>query len=573
MSATTTQSLDLRRPLATTNASLLLAGFLILLALLWWVLRPDIPGIWYLAALKLQLAALAGLFLRGLRRRVFFGAPLSLHQSLSFEVVVQILQTLSPLLPRKAFEAEFIVRETGLPRDQALAWLRSRGASVWLIALGALSLAAWVYGIGWAAALLAAGAAGGLLYSLIALGWARGPDHGQAGPGVAPGRHAANLAMGALTWGIEGGLFIWALAGLLPLPLALLLYLGFTAIVELAPVPYALGIAELPALLGGLSGLGPTALAAMLVFHVARLWPLLPLGIIYLARYKLQVADFRDAGIIARIAHSQRPTGGWAFAGDTAIGDERLVSLVIPAYNEEQRLPAYLDDIRAYLDHCPRPAEVLVVDDGSRDGTAAYVRGVAAIDPRIRLIQQPMNQGKGKAVERGVFEARGRYVLFTDADGATPIAELDKLLAAVGERAEIAIGSRRLVSAETERERTGLRQLMGNVFYSVVNFLAVPGIRDTQCGFKLFRNDVARELFRDLNEAGWAFDVELLYRAQLFGYGIAEVPVNWHEVAGSKVNPLKDAIKMFLGIFRIRRRNAGLLRHAPGGPAAAAASH
>ena len=567
------QSLDIRRPLATTNAWLLLAGALIFMALLWWALNPEIPSLWYLAALKLQVAALVGLFLRGLRRRVFFGAPLSLHQSLSFEVVVQILQTLSPLLPRKAFEAEFIVRETGLPRDQAQAWLRSRGASVWLIALGALSLAAWVYGIGWASALLAAGAAGGLLYSLIALGWARGLDQGQANPGVAPGRHAANLAMGALTWGIEGGLFIWALAGLLPLPLALLLYLGFTAIVELAPVPYALGIAELPALLGGLSGLGPTALAALLVFHVARLWPLLPLGTIYLARYKLQVADFRDAGIIARIAHSQRPTGGWAFAGDSAIGDERLVSLVIPAYNEEQRLPAYLDDIRAYLDQCPRPAEVLVVDDGSRDGTAAYVRGVAATDPRIHLVQQPMNQGKGKAVERGVFEARGRYVLFTDADGATPIAELDKLLSAVGERAEIAIGSRRLVSAETERERTGLRQLMGNVFYSVVNFLAVPGIRDTQCGFKLFRTDVARELFRDLNEAGWAFDVELLYRAQLFGYGIAEVPVNWHEVAGSKVNPLKDAIKMFLAIFRIRRRNAGLLRHAPGGPAAVSTAH
>lgn len=570
----TPQSLAVQRPLATTNAWLLLAGTLLLMALLWWALRPEISGLWYLAALKVQFAALAGLFLRGLRRRVFFGAPLSLHQSLSFEVVVQILQTLSPLLPRKAFEAEFIVRETGLPRDQAQAWLRSRGASVWLIALGALSLVAWVYGIGWVGTVLVACVAGGFLYSLIVLrrGGQDRTSH-SGGAGVSPGRHSANLAMGALTWGIEGGLFVWALAGLLPLPLALVLYLGFTAIVELSPVPYALGIAEMPALLGGLSGFGPVALAALLVFHVARLWPLLPLGIIYLARYKLQVADFRDAGIISRIARSQRPTGGWAFAGDTAVGDERLVSLVIPAYNEEQRLPAYLNNIRAYLDQCPWPAEVLVVDDGSRDGTAAYVCGVAATDPRIRLVQQPMNQGKGKAVERGVFEARGRYVLFTDADGATPIAELDKLLAAVGERAEIAIGSRRQVSAEAERERTGLRQLMGNVFYSVVNFLAVPGIRDTQCGFKLFRTDVARELFRDLNEAGWAFDVELLYRAQLFGYGIAEVPVNWHEVAGSKVNPLKDAMKMFLAIFRIRRRNAGLLRHAPGGPAAVSTAH
>ncbi len=562
MSATPLR-LDDPRPLAATNAWLLLTGALILAGLLWWALEPEIPGVWYLATLKLQAAALAGLFLRGLRRRVFFGAPLSLHQSLSFEVVVQILQTLSPLLPRKAFEAEFIVRETGLPRELAQAWLRSRGASVWLMVLGALSLVCWVYGLPWVAALLALCAAGGFLYTLVALG------RGQGGLAVGPGRHAANLAMGALTWGVEGALFVWALAGLLPLPLALVLYIGFTGIVELAPVPYALGVAELPALAGAFAGLGSVALAALLIFHVTRLWPLLPLGVIYLARYKLQVADFRNAGIVGRIARSQRPAGGWAYAGD-APGDEGLVSLVIPAYNEAQRLPAYLDDIRAYLDLCPRPAEVLVVDDGSRDGTAAYVRGVAAADPRVRLVQQPTNQGKGRAVERGVFEARGRYVLFTDADGATPIAELDKLLAAVGERAEIAIGSRRLVSAEARRERTGLRQLMGSVFYSVVNFLAVPGIRDTQCGFKLFRTDVARELFRDLNESGWAFDVELLYRAQLFGYGIAEVPVNWHEVAGSKVNPLKDALRMFLAIFRIRRRNAGLLRHPLAGPAATA---
>lgn len=556
--------LDDRRPLASTNTMMLIAGALILAGLLWWVLKPEIPLGWYLAAIKLQLAAAAGLFLRGLRRRVFFGRRLSLHQSLSFEVVVQILQCVSPLLPRKAFEAEFIVRETALPRALAQAWIRSRGASLWLIAPAAVSLLFWLHGATGAAAVTGALAVGGFIYSL----WTLSREAGEAGPPVGFGRHAANVAMGALTWGLEGALFVWAVSGLLPVAEALLLYVSFTGIVEFSPVPYAVGVAELPALLGVFSGQGPTALGALLVFHVARLWPLLPLGVIYLARYKLQVADFQDAGIIGRITRSQRPTAGWTFAGQGADLDEQLVSLVIPAYNEEERLPAYLSDIRAYLDLSRRRAEVLVVNDGSRDGTADYVRGVAAVDPRIRLVEQPTNQGKGNAVKRGVLEARGRYVLFTDADGATPIEELDKLLAAIGERAEIAIGSRRLVSAEAERERTGLRDLMGKVFYSVVNFLAVPGIRDTQCGFKLFRTDVARELFRDLNESGWAFDVELLYRAQLFGYGIAEVPVNWHEVAGSKVNPMKDALKMFLAIFRIRRRNAGLLRHAPSGPAA-----
>ena len=101
---------------------------------------------------------------------------------------------------------------------------------------------------------------------------------------------------------------------------------------------------------------------------------------------------------------------------------------------------------------------------------------------------------------------------------------------------------------------------MGQTFYAFVNFFAVPGISDTQCGFKLFRRDCARELFTGLNESGWAFDVEVLYRAQLTGYGIAEVPVNWHEVEGSKVNPVRDAIRMFLAVFRIRRNNAGFLR-------------
>jgi dolichyl-phosphate beta-glucosyltransferase len=101
---------------------------------------------------------------------------------------------------------------------------------------------------------------------------------------------------------------------------------------------------------------------------------------------------------------------------------------------------------------------------------------------------------------------------------------------------------------------------MGQAFYAFVNFFAVPGISDTQCGFKLFRRDCARELFTGLNESGWAFDVEVLYRAQLTGYGIAEIPVNWHEVEGSKVNPVRDAIRMFLAVFRIRRNNAGFLR-------------
>jgi len=547
------------RPLGLSHAVLFLIGVLVLLAVAWAVFHPEIPGIWYGAALKWLLAALVGLFLRGLRRRIFFGRVFSLHQSLSFEIIVQLQHWLSPLLPRRAFESEFLVRETSLPHSLMHAWIQSRTAAIWVMVAMALAGLLWVseyHRLAW----LALG--GALILLGVGIHAFRGAIKGVA-TGVTLGRHLASTLAGLMTWGVEGALFAWAAQDILPLPQALMLYLLFTGLVEFSFLPFALGIAELPALLGLLTDNAPAAFVALLLFHIARLLPFLPLGLLYLSRYKLELADLQNAGIIARLAQSQRPTGGWP---EAPVAAERPgVSIVIPAYNEEQRLPAYLTEVRTYLDRGDLQIEVLVVDDGSKDGTAAYVRGIEAVDPRVRLVQQPYNQGKGNAVRRGVLEARGQYVLFTDADGATPIMELDKLLPAVGRNAEIAIGSRRLIAADAERERTGLRELMGRVFYSFVNFLAVPGVRDTQCGFKLFRTDVARELFHDLNESGWAFDVELLYRAQLFGYGIAEVAVNWHEVAGSKINPLRDAIKMFLAIFRIRRRNAGLLRHVPRG--------
>ena len=153
--------------------------------------------------------------------------------------------------------------------------------------------------------------------------------------------------------------------------------------------------------------------------------------------------------------------------------------------------------------------------------------------------------------------ARGRYVLIADADGATPIRELEALRHAVADGTEIAIGSRVAPRAGRVRERAALRALIGKVFYGLVNFLAVPGIGDTQCGFKLLRRDVARALFRELGEFGWAFDVEILYRAQLAGFRVAEVAVEWHEIAGSKLRPMRDASRMLVSLFRIRARNAG----------------
>ena len=542
------------RSLVSPNLALLLCGAGGLLVVSWFILQPSIDAHWYQTAALLQLAALAGLALRGLRRKTFFGGALSLHQSLSFEVVTQLLQAVSPLMPRRAFETEFMTRETALPADQTGAWMRSRKAAMPFIMLASCVALLLLQGLYSQAAVLALLAAAALLYSF------RGMRHLPVGTGSGGlSRHLRSTLAGLSIWGVEAALFVFATQAVLPHDEALLLYLLFTGIMEFSFVPLALGIAESAALVGLLYGNAPTALACIGLFHAARLLPLLPLGTLYLARYKLRFLDLLDSGLITRLVQTQRPAQGWSYSASDDPGAPRL-SIIIPAYNEVERLPGYLSEIRGELDRMNLDAEILVVDDGSKDDTAAYVKSVARQDPRVQLLAQPYNQGKGKAIQRGMLEARGHHLLFADADGATPFREVQQLLAATAAGHEIAIGSRRTSSEAATRERAGLRALMGQMFYSFVNFLAVPGINDTQCGFKLFRRDCAHALFADLNESGWAFDVEVLYRAQLTGYGIAEVAVDWHEVDGSKVSPVRDAIRMFIAVFRIRRNNAGFLR-------------
>ena len=548
---TDTNRANRSRSLVSPNLALLLCGAGGLLIVGWLILQPSIDAHWYHTAALLQLAALAGLALRGLRRKTFFGRALSLHQSLSFEVVTQMLQTVSPLMPRRAFESEFMARETGLPADQTGAWMLSRKAALPFIMLASCVALLLLQGLHGQAAVLALLAAAALLYSF------RGMRSTSVSNGLS--RHLRSTLAGLSIWGVEATLFVFATQSVLPHTEALLLYLLFTGIMEFSFIPLALGIAESAALVGLLYGNAPAALACIALFHAARLLPLLPLGALYLARYKLRFLDLLDAGLITRLVQTQRPAQGWAYRAEEDAQAPRL-SIIIPAYNEAERLPGYLSEVRDELDRMSIDAEILVVDDGSQDDTAVYVKSVARQDPRVYLLAQPCNQGKGNAIQRGMLEARGHQLLFADADGATPFREVRHLLAAADAGHEIAIGSRRTSSDAATRERTGLRALMGQMFYSFVNFLAVPGINDTQCGFKLFRRDCARELFADLNESGWAFDVEVLYRAQLTGYGIAEVAVDWHEVDGSKVNPVQDAIRMFIAVFRIRRNNAGFLR-------------
>jgi dolichyl-phosphate beta-glucosyltransferase len=228
------------------------------------------------------------------------------------------------------------------------------------------------------------------------------------------------------------------------------------------------------------------------------------------------------------------------------------LSIVIPAFNETARLPGTLRDVTTYLDDTGVHAEVIVVDDGSRDATSTVVRAAIAQDPRIRLIRLPRNRGKGYAVRVGVLSAVGRHVLFSDADGATPLSEVERLIAALKRGADIAIGSREQRTAGVQvRARLG-RRIAGRLFHQIVKFTGVSEISDTQCGFKLFPADVAADLFPRLRLDGYAFDVELLLVAQRRGLRIAEVPVNWTHQPGSKINVVTDGLRMAYDVLRVR---------------------
>src|SRR5262245_57985973 len=224
-------------------------------------------------------------------------------------------------------------------------------------------------------------------------------------------------------------------------------------------------------------------------------------------------------------------------AGVAAVPD---VSVVIPAYNEASRILPTLFSRLPHFTSRRIAHEIIVVDDGSRDTTAALVREVSRRLTSVRLICLPSNLGKGAAVRAGMRNASGELVLVEDADGATPISEFDSLRAAIGRGADIAIGSR-LPSEHTRVERRLKRWIMGRAFALLVNGWAVSGIADTQCGFKLFRSDAARRIFALQRLDGFAFDVETLHIARVLDLAIAEVPINWADVAGSKVNLVRDS--------------------------------
>lgn len=230
------------------------------------------------------------------------------------------------------------------------------------------------------------------------------------------------------------------------------------------------------------------------------------------------------------------------------------LSIIIPAYNEEKRLPATLASIQDYLASVPWNWELLVVDDGSRDQTT-HAAHTAFRSPRCRIIESPRNQGKGAAIRLGMLQATGKFRLFTDADNSTPIEEVEKLLEVMKRhRAHVAIASRALPGSELEQRQPFHREMMGRAFNLIVRTIALPGIHDTQCGFKMFTAKAAEEIFPRQQMPGFSFDVELLLLARQHGFRIAEVPVRWIDNPDSRVSPVKDSLRVFRDVVRIRWR-------------------
>ena len=230
-----------------------------------------------------------------------------------------------------------------------------------------------------------------------------------------------------------------------------------------------------------------------------------------------------------------------------------FLSLVIPAYNEEARISATLERVISYLEGRSYSWEVLVADDGSSDGTAALVAEVAASQPNLRLMSLS-HRGKGWAVKNGMMAARGEYRVLCDADLSVPIEQVERLLPPQVQGVDIALGSRATKGAQRIGEPSR-RHLMGRIYNVLVRTIAVPGIQDTQCGFKCYRGEVVPSLFQRQTMDGFAFDVEVLFLAGKDGLTLREIPIDWYYREHSKVRAFRDSLAMTLDLLRIRWRH------------------
>jgi len=230
------------------------------------------------------------------------------------------------------------------------------------------------------------------------------------------------------------------------------------------------------------------------------------------------------------------------------------LSLIIPAYNEEARLEATLKRVCAYLDAQPWAAEIIIVDDGSTDGTRQVGERAFAHHCITEFHHHPRNRGKGYAVRGGMLDALGRYRVFYDADGSTPIEELEKLWPRFEAGADIVIGSRALAASDIQVRQAWYREGMGRVFNALLRLLRLTPYRDTQCGFKGFTAAAAQAVFPRQHCDGFAFDAEVLYIAARLGLRIDEVPVRWLNCEHTRLDPVRHSAHMFLEVLRIRLR-------------------
>lgn len=225
------------------------------------------------------------------------------------------------------------------------------------------------------------------------------------------------------------------------------------------------------------------------------------------------------------------------------------LSLIIPAYNEEERLQESLDKIYEYFSKQNYSVEVLVVDDGSKDKTVQVGRN----NKFVKVIEQPKNMGKGAAVRRGMLEAKGDIRLFSDADLSTPIYETSKILDAINNGYDVVAGSRAVDYSSIKVHQPFYREFMGKTFNKIVQMLVIKGINDTQCGFKCFTAQAAEDIFKEAKIDGFGFDVEILFLANQKNYKIKEVSVEWYNDERSKISPVKDSTKMFMEILQVRK--------------------
>jgi glycosyltransferase involved in cell wall biosynthesis len=226
------------------------------------------------------------------------------------------------------------------------------------------------------------------------------------------------------------------------------------------------------------------------------------------------------------------------------------LSVIIPAYNEERRLPATLEKLHGYFSRQSFAYEIWVVDNGSTDGTAEGVREFSRRDPSVRLAQTSA-RGKGVAVRTGMLLATGRYRFFCDADLSMPVEEFERFYPPRLNDTDVAIGSREAQGARRFDEPP-YRHFTGRIFSLAVKLLILRGFEDTQCGFKCFRDDAAEDLFSRQRFNGWSFDVEVLYLARRRGYRIREVPISWYYQSDSRIRLVNDSLRMFADLLRIR---------------------